>query len=115
MSGSRSGSRWVRLGVWAAAVVAASLVISAVFDVEWWTTLGSLVLGSVIFRVGWFFLQTFATPPPPPPDPGTLRKVRLTYRCNVCGTEVRMTTATDEEPEPPRHCMDEMDLVAPID
>ena len=36
------------------------------------------------------------------------------YRCSICGTEVRMTAANDEVPEPPRHCLEDMDLVAPI-
>jgi hypothetical protein len=27
---------------------------------------------------------------------------------------VRMTTANDEVPDPPRHCLEDMDLVAPI-
>ena len=45
---------------------------------------------------------------------GELRKVKITYRCDVCGTEVRMTTANDEMPDPPRHCQDEMDLVTPV-
>jgi dihydroxyacetone kinase-like predicted kinase len=53
-----------------------------------------------------------ATPLPPPPPPGELRKVRLTFRCSICGTEVRMTVANDEVPDPPRHCQDEMELVA---
>jgi hypothetical protein len=26
-----------------------------------------------------------------------------------------MTSANDEVPEPPRHCMEDMDLVTPID
>ena len=39
--------------------------------------------------------------------------MRLTYRCSICGTEVRMTAANDEDPEPPRHCQEDMDLVAP--
>jgi len=50
---------------------------------------------------------------PPKPEPGELRRVNLRYRCNICGAEVRMTSAPDELPEPPRHCMDEMELVAP--
>ena len=50
---------------------------------------------------------------PPPPDPGTLRKVKLVYRCSLCGTEVRMTAALEENPEPPRHCMEDMDLITP--
>jgi hypothetical protein len=33
----------------------------------------------------------------------------------VCGTEVRMTMANDEVPDPPRHCMDEMELVPSLD
>lgn len=115
MTAERKVPRFTRLAVVLGAVLVAGTLIAAVFDIPWWTSVGALVLGAVIFRTGWFFLQQMATPPPPPPDPGTLRKVKLTYRCNVCGTEVRMTAATDEDPEPPRHCMDDMDLVAPIE
>jgi hypothetical protein len=92
-----------------------AVIVSVVANTPFTTTLGAFILALVIFRSGWFFLQSMATPPPPPPEPGTLRRVRLTYRCSVCGTEVRMTAANDEEPEPPRHCMDDMELVAPID
>ena len=117
-TGSAGGPRrrrGVRLIEWAAVLVVAASLVAAVARTRWTTTLAALCLGAVILRVGWFFLQSFATPPPPPPDPGTLRRVRLVYRCNVCGTEVRMTAATDEDPEPPRHCMDDMQLVSPID
>lgn len=100
----------VLLGV---AVVAG--IVSAVFHTPGLTTFGALLLGLMILRIGWFFLQSFATPPPPPPDRGKLRRVRLVYRCNVCGSEVRMTVANDEDPEPPRHCMDDMQLISPID
>jgi DNA-directed RNA polymerase subunit RPC12/RpoP len=41
--------------------------------------------------------------------------VKLTYRCSICGTEVRMTTAIEQDPEPPRHCMEDMDLLTPIE
>lgn len=111
----RKGSRFVRLGVWLVGIVVVATAISWVFDVSWWTCVGALALGAAIFRAGWFFLQSMATPPPPPPDPGTLRKVKLVYRCNVCGAEVRMTAAASEDPEPPRHCMDDMTLVSPIE
>ena len=67
----------------------------------------------VIWKLGTFVLRTIATPMPEP-EPGQLRKVNLRYRCSICGTEVRMTSAPDEMPEPPRHCMDEMQLVAPV-
>ncbi len=69
----------------------------------------------VIFRVGLAFLRTLATPIPEPPPPGELRKVKLMYRCPSCGAEVRMTIANDERPDPPRHCMDDMELVTPPD
>ena len=71
---------------------------------------------AVLFvRVGISMLGGMARPLPEPPPPGELRKVKLTYRCSVCGTEVRMTAAVDQDPEPPRHCMDEMDLLTPVD
>ncbi len=69
----------------------------------------------VILLVGVTMLGGLARPIPEPPPRGELRRVRLTYRCSICGTEVRMTAANDEEPEAPRHCQEDMDLVAPID
>jgi hypothetical protein len=75
--------------------------------------LGGLVLGLVVFRVGVAMLRGFTTPLPPPPPTGELRKVSLRYRCPTCGMELKVVVAGDELPEAPRHCMDEMDLVAP--
>jgi hypothetical protein len=69
----------------------------------------------VIWRVGRAMLGGLVRPMPEPPPPGELRKVKITFRCSVCGTEVRMTMANDEVPDPPRHCMDEMELVAPVE
>ena len=108
-------SRWVRLLVWLAVFAVLALGVSLALDTPLLTTLAAVLLGVVIVRTGWFFLQSFATPPPEPPEPGTIRKVKLVYRCQVCGAEVRMTAAPSEDPEPPRHCMDDMELVAPID
>lgn len=71
----------------------------------------ALAMAFVIFKVGYFFLGTFGSPMPEPPPPGELRKVKLTYRCIHCGMSLRVTQAQDQDPEPPRHCMDEMDLV----
>jgi hypothetical protein len=48
---------------------------------------------------------------PPPPPTGELRRVKLRYQCPQCGMELRVTSAPNEDPIPPRHCMDEMDLV----
>jgi len=98
-----------------APVLAVVALLLWVTDAGAGTVVAAVLVGALILRVGWFFLQQFATPPPPPPDPGTLRKVRLTYRCPVCGAEVRMTSAASEDPEPPRHCMEEMELVATAD
>jgi hypothetical protein len=82
---------------------------------EIWRILIALVAVYVILRVGFAFLRSLATPQPEPPPPGEMRKVKITYRCSLCGTEVRMTMAPDEDPPPPRHCLEDMDLVAPID
>jgi hypothetical protein len=75
----------------------------------------AVLFAFVLLRVGMKILGGFARPVPEPPDPGELRRVRLTYRCSICSTEVRMTQANDEVPEPPRHCMEDMDLVTSPD
>ena len=72
----------------------------------------AIVVAMVLLRMGLAVLRTLATPLPEPPPVGELRKVKLQYRCSLCGTEVRMTVATDENPDPPRHCMDDMELMA---
>lgn len=71
--------------------------------------------GLAILWLGIVILRLLAQPQPEPPPPGELRKVRLTYRCSLCGTEVRMTVAPMEDPEPPRHCGEEMSVMAPIE
>jgi hypothetical protein len=100
-----------------------ALVWLAVFVVvAWWLTEASVVALLVaaaavllMFRVGFAMLGGLARPIPEPPPAGELRKVKIMYRCSICGTEVRMTVANDEMPDPPRHCQDEMDLVTPVD
>ena len=69
----------------------------------------------VLFKVGFAVLGGLATPIPEPPPAGELRKVKILYRCSVCGTEVRMTVANDQMPDPPRHCLEDMDLVTPVE
>lgn len=79
--------------------------------------LPTLVAGAacyLMFRMGFAVLGTFARPLPEPPPPGELRKVKMQFRCSLCGTEVRMTMANDEMPDPPRHCMEDMEFVAPV-
>ena len=72
----------------------------------------TVAVAVVLLRMGVAILRMLATPLPEPPPAGELRKVKLQYRCSLCGTEVRMTVATNEEPEAPRHCMDDMELLA---
>ena len=66
----------------------------------------------LIMRLGMMVLGALARPNQPPP-PGEMRRVNLHYRCSICATEVRMTQAAEELPPPPRHCQENMDLVAP--
>ena len=70
--------------------------------------LGAFVL---IMRVGMLMLGGLARKHEPP-EAGELRRVNLRYRCSVCLTEVKMVQATEELPAPPRHCQEDMDLVA---
>ena len=44
----------------------------------------------VVLRLGVLMLGGLARPIPEPPPEGELRKVKLHYRCEICGTEVRM-------------------------
>ena len=69
----------------------------------------------VLFKVGFAVLGGLAQPVPEPPPAGELRKVKIMYRCSICGTEVRMTVANDQMPDPPRHCLEDMELVTPVD
>ena len=101
--------KWVLLVVWFGGMIIGALLLG-IFRV-----VVAAIAAYVILRVGLAMLQSLARPTPEPPEPGLLRRVKLNYRCYICGTEVRMTIAPDEDPEPPRHCQDEMSLVAPIE
>jgi hypothetical protein len=77
--------------------------------------LGAILVTVVVAKIGLGMLRSVTTPLPPPPPAGELRKVDLRYRCSVCGMEIRLTKASEEDPEPPRHCQEDMDLVAPVE
>lgn len=76
--------------------------------------LGGLLLGYVVWKTGIGMLRSMTTPLPPPPPAGEMRKVNRRYRCDVCGMELRLTMAPDEDPPPPRHCLEDMIEVAPV-
>jgi len=64
--------------------------------VIWVRVLIAVLVAAALLKVGFMVLGGFARPVPAPPPPGELRKVRLTYRCSICSTEVRMTAANDD-------------------
>jgi hypothetical protein len=80
-----------------------------------WPTLKVLIAITAFFCIyltGTFIVRSFMFPPPAEPEIGRLRKVNYRYRCTVCGTEVTMTAAPEDEiPASPRHCREDMNLV----
>jgi hypothetical protein len=97
------------------ALVAVMVVVRLLTGAQLLPVIGAVLVGWVMLKVGFMILTSFAAPPPEPPPAGELRRVKITYRCSICGTEVRMTTANDEVPDAPRHCLEDMDLVTPVD
>jgi hypothetical protein len=75
----------------------------------------ALLIAAVVIRIGVALLRGLGTPLPPPPPAGEMRRVNLRYRCSICGAELKMTLAGEELPEAPRHCQEDMDLVAPVE
>jgi hypothetical protein len=77
------------------------------------------LLGVVLFRGIWKFglgmLKSMTSTLPEPPPTGEMRRINVRYRCGVCGVELRMVMAPDQDPPPPRHCLEDMDFVAPIE
>lgn len=73
----------------------------------------ALLLFYLTLVAGLWMLKGFALPVTAPPPEGEMRRVNLRYRCSICGTEIKMTAAPNEDPEAPRHCQEDMDLVAP--
>ena len=78
----------------------------------WWAGGGLLFYG--IWKAGLAMLKSMTSPTPAPPPPGEMRRINVRYRCSVCGVELKMTMAPDEDPPPPKHCLEEMDMSAPI-
>ncbi len=72
----------------------------------------ALAVGITIYVIGASMLRKFKVAPPPEPDPDDIKPVNLRFRCTVCGAEVTMTAAQGEDPEPPRHCREDMVLIS---
>ena len=76
-----------------------------------WVLRIAIALGAalLIYLIGAAILRKFLiSPEEEPPEPADLVPVDLEYRCTVCGATVVMTAAPGEDPEPPRHCREEM-------
>lgn len=101
--------RWIAVG---AVIVFIGALIS---DASVFALVVAVAAGGFIFKIGFAMLGGMAQPVPEPPPAGELRKVKIQYRCSICGSELRMTVANDEMPDPPRHCLEDMDLVAPVE
>ena len=78
-----------------------------------WIAVG-VVGGLVLWVAGVGMLRSVTRPLPPPPPPGEMRRINVRYQCTVCGTELRMVLAPDEDPPPPKHCLEDMVEIAPL-
>ena len=76
--------------------------------------LGGVLLAVVLWKVGIGMLRSVTRPLSPPPPAGEMRKINVRYRCDVCGVELKMTMAPDDDPPPPKHCLEDMVEVAPL-
>jgi hypothetical protein len=92
------------------AVIAAFPTFSAII----WFAAGLLIM-RIVWRFGFGMLKSMTSTLPPPPPTGEMRRINVRYRCSVCGVELRLTMAPDEDPPPPRHCLEDMDIVAPVE
>ena len=79
-----------------------------------WVAIG-LLLVRYIWKIGMGMLRSMTTSLPPPPPTGEMRRINVRYRCSVCGVELRLTMAPDEQPPPPRHCLEDMDVIVPAE
>ncbi len=71
----------------------------------------ALLAFMAIYTIGVRMMASFSRSQPAPPPTGELRRVRMTFQCRTCGTEVRMTKAPHADPDGPSCCMQEMEMV----
>ena len=79
-----------------------------------WVLLGAVIM-AFVWRLGIGMLRSMTSPLPEPPPTGEMRRINVRYRCSMCGVELRVVMAPDQDPPPPRHCLEEMDLIAPVE
>ena len=79
-----------------------------------WVLLGAVIM-AFVWRLGISMLRSMTSPLPEPPPTGEMRRINVRYRCSMCGVELRVVMAPDQDPPPPRHCLEDMDLIAPVE
>lgn len=65
-------------------------------------------IGALILMFTFWVIRMLLIPQPADPDPDAVREVAVDYRCIVCGLRLTITHAHDSDPEPPRHCREDM-------
>ncbi len=95
------------------AVVSAVVLFAGGFGLV--RTVIAVAVAYVLFMTGVKTIGAFARPIPEALPPGELRRVKLNYRCDICGTELRLTLANDQVPEPPKHCTEPMILTTNLE
>ena len=77
----------------------------------------AIVSAIVIYVIAARTIANFSkSDPPPDPSEAELEDVDYRYRCIVCGAQVVLYAAPEgEEPAPPRHCREPMQLVTPVE
>ena len=82
--------------------------------IGWAFRVAVAVVGALtLYVIGAVMLSKFKVPPPVEPDPDDVHPVDLRFRCVVCGAEVTMTAAPGDDPQPPRHCREDMVATGP--
>lgn len=114
-AGRRDAAVQQRRKVWLRALTVVALIALLFAGYPLVRTLIAVATFYVLLATGIKVLGAFARPIPEAPPAGELRRVKLTYRCASCGTELRLTLANDTVPAPPRHCADEMELITNLE
>lgn len=114
-AGRRDAAVQQRRRLWLRGITAAGFVGLLAAGYPLMRTVIAIATFYILLATGIKILGSFARPIPDAPPPGELRRVKLTYRCSGCGTELRLTLANDTVPTPPRHCADDMELMTNLD
>lgn len=72
------------------------------------TVLIAAAIGIVIFALTVRAVRMIASGPPAEPDPDLVEDVEAEFYCTVCGMRLTVTQAQEGNPEPPRHCREDM-------